>query len=483
MVALFMREARILSRLQHPGIVGVLDFAVEAGCHVMALEYVAGYHVGQWSRYLRRTGSTFDPALAIHITCKVLDTLAYVHGRRDESGAPMGIVHRDVTPSNVMVDREGIVRLLDFGIARSDDEATKDASERSIKGKFSYLAPETLDGEVPTARGDLYSCGVMLHALIWGKNALLASTPAETLRRVLAGNLPPLEERHPDIPAGLDTVIAKATARDPKVRYQTGTEMASALRALLHETERALDVRLQQKALEICTADALPRVLNVPALDERDAAWRNYVASTPPPAAVSTPPAPTKKTSPWLMVAAAFLVLCAAAGSAIAYWAGKKESSGPTFIVEQRSTRGDSEGPSAGEPVVLPGNGEQTGVSMMGTNASDSDMNATMAPGAADMQDEGPRGVVRERQLARSFARSVPALRRCFEDHPSEEAPDQIGVRLRVGRNGRVQDATVMPLTLPATLYACLTRVSENARFESQPAPITFQVPVSVRRR
>ncbi|MFT5359344.1 MAG: serine/threonine protein kinase, partial [Polyangiales bacterium] len=282
MVELFMREARILSLLQHPAIVGVLDFAVEAGCHVMALEYVPGYHVGLWARYLHKREKAFDAYLVMHIVGKVLDALEYVHGRRDDKGAPMGIVHRDVTPSNVLVDREGNVKLLDFGIARSEDEATKDASERSIKGKFSYISPETLDGAPPTAQGDIYSCGVMIHALILGRNYFLAATPAETLRRVLDGHLPTLSDRFHGIPPGLDAVIAKATAYDPLDRYGSAREMLEALRGLQERDDHELSDRLRRAAQLLYAEDGLPAGLGLPTLEERDATWKNFVAETVP---------------------------------------------------------------------------------------------------------------------------------------------------------------------------------------------------------
>src|SRR5690606_4007917 len=122
LVGLFVREARILSELRHPGIVSVLDFAVEDDAPLMALEYVHGYHAGNWLKYLRRKREPFDPSLALHVVIKVLDALSYVHTRTDERGRSLGIVHRDVSPSNVLIDVDGRVRLLDFGVARVGSE-------------------------------------------------------------------------------------------------------------------------------------------------------------------------------------------------------------------------------------------------------------------------------------------------------------------------------------------------------------------------
>ncbi|MFK8001730.1 MAG: serine/threonine protein kinase [Polyangiales bacterium] len=487
MVELFMREARILSHLQHPAIVGVLDFAVEAGCHVMALEYVAGYHVGLWARYLRKRKKAFDASLVMHIVSKVLDALDYVHSRTDDNGEPMGIVHRDVTPSNVLVDREGNVKLLDFGIARSEDEATKDASERSIKGKFSYISPEALDGAPPTAQGDIYSCGVMIHALIWGRNYFLASTPAETLRRVLDGGLPALSERF-QVPAGLDAVIAKATAADPAERYATAREMLDALRGLQEREGHDLSDRLRRAAQLLYSEDALPAGLGLATLEERDALWKNFVAapvaepgplSNPAPAPVpdmaSRPPPAHQRA--WIVTVTLLVLALLAVGGGAAYFFGQRERATPTIIVEQRSLADDSNQAAQDSPGV-------TAVNMAPAEPTPADMSespASMEP-QAEVSMMGMGGTSPEQRLARSFARSVPALRRCFVDH-GETTASSISVRLRVGTSGRVERATVTPRTLGTGLMGCLTQVSEGIRFEPQSDVVTFQVPVTIRQR
>lgn len=486
MVELFMREARILSHLQHPAIVGVLDFAVEAGCHVMALEYVAGYHVGLWARYLRKRKKAFDASLVMHIVSKVLDALDYVHSRTDDNGQPMGIVHRDVTPSNVLVDREGNVKLLDFGIARSEDEATKDASERSIKGKFSYISPEALDGAPPTAQGDIYSCGVMIHALIWGRNYFLASTPAETLRRVLDGGLPALSERF-QVPAGLDAVIAKATAADPARRYATAREMLDALRGLQERDGHDLSDRLRRAAQLLYREDALPAGLSLPTLEERDALWKSFVAEPEPVAEQAPAPAPVSEAPPpasqraWIVTVSLLVLALLAVGGGAAYFFGRRERATPTIIVEQRSLAGETREVPQGAPGVTPLNMNVTNTTAANMSAAAANMENMEAQPAVSM-GMGMGGASPEQRLARSFARSVPALRRCFVDH-GETAATSISVRLRVGTSGRVENATVTPRSLAGGLMGCLTQVSEGIRFEPQSDVVTFQVPVTIRQR
>ena len=462
MVDLFMREARILSQLQHPGIVGVLDFAVEAGCHVMALEYVRGYHVGLWSRYLRHESLPFDPQLVIHIVAAVLDTLEYVHTRTDAEGKALNIVHRDVTPSNVMVDTEGHVKLLDFGIARSEQEATKDASAGSIKGKFSYLSPEVLDGGKATQLGDIYSCGVMLHALIWGRNAFLASTPAETLRRVLLEGLPPLAE-HFEVPEGLDAVIAKATTRDPKERYQSAAEFAREARKLLEYDQKTLSEKLRATAQKISAPDAIPKVLELPTLEARDRSWREFVAPERPKNEAVLAPAPTKRN--WLAPIAVVLAL-AAAGGAIAFALTRPPTSRPTIIVDP-TPRTDQE--AAPEDPVEPVDVPIEETAMMEEAAV---MNTSMRV----------RTESAEQVLARAFSRSVPALRRCFEQHNDTDT-DAIQVRLSVRADGSVQSARIRPTSLPAALSSCLENEASRTTFPRQARALEFTGPVTIRRR
>ncbi|MEM7605231.1 MAG: serine/threonine-protein kinase [Myxococcota bacterium] len=465
MVELFMREARILSRLQHPGIVGVLDFAVEEGCHVMALEYVAGYHAGLWSRYARKRGQDVDPNLMIYVVAQVLDALDYVHTRTDEAGEPLVIVHRDVTPSNVLIDREGQVKLLDFGIARSEEEATKDASERSIKGKFSYIAPETLDGYPPSTSGDLYSCGVMLHALLWGRNYFLASTPAETLRRVLAGDLPPLEGHVAGAPPGIDEFVKQATARNPEDRFLTAAEMGTELRKLLSLDERSVAKQLQAEAKDLYQPERLPALLKQATLEDRDSLWRNYVPSTPPEKlASSAPPPPAAAKSSKLPLAVAAVAVVALSG--VIAGLATRPSVEQNIVIDQSSrARGGSPG-----PVVIP----PVPPDMTPTSAMDSSGGEEASPGPTKMRPPGG-------SLSASFGQSIPALRSCYELHANEDTPGQLRVRLSIGVDGLVEDALITPRRMPAPLLDCLTRVSESARFGPQSEPVRFTLPLTFR--
>ena len=174
------REARIMSHLHHPSIVSVVDFAEEEGSYLLVLDYVHGYHLGQWHRFMRGTGRAFPADVAIHIVCLVLDALHYAHTIVGPDGIALGIVHRDVSPGNVLLDVDGHVQLADFGIARMHSDQTETTDQPGlIKGKFAYMAPELLSRASPNPVTDVYAAAVVLHELLTGRNELRATGSIE----------------------------------------------------------------------------------------------------------------------------------------------------------------------------------------------------------------------------------------------------------------------------------------------------------------
>jgi serine/threonine-protein kinase len=275
MAQMFIREARILSNLHHPGIVGVIDFGEEGDAYIMVLEYVHGYHLGRWNRYMRETQGYFPAPLAIQITIEVLGALHYAHTRKRPDGKPLGIVHRDISPSNIFIDLEGHVRLLDFGIARmTGDTSEYKTQEITLKGKLAYLGPELLHGSAPTPQSDIYSTGVVLHELLTGGNEFRGREMSDTVNRVL--NNPPssVEEIRSDVPAGLDEVIRRALAKSHEERYGSAAEFAQALREVRDVSEDQATVQLAEQVRHDFLGD-MPGRLGLESLDSIDEAWRN----------------------------------------------------------------------------------------------------------------------------------------------------------------------------------------------------------------
>src|SRR5688572_7166046 len=185
--ARFIREAHILAQLQHPSIVGVLDFGQEESGYAMVLEYVHGYDLACWIRYLQRSSTRIDWQEAVLILLRALDGLHYAHTFCRSNGAPGGVLHRDISPGNILLDLEGQVKLLDFGIARrlEGDAAQYQTREGVLSGKTGYLAPELFSNVPSSVASDLYASAVVLYYLLTGVHPFLSDTEYHTMWRVL----------------------------------------------------------------------------------------------------------------------------------------------------------------------------------------------------------------------------------------------------------------------------------------------------------
>jgi serine/threonine protein kinase len=228
---MFLDEARLAARLSHENIVPIHELGVENGTYFLIMEYLSGLSLSS----LRRRGVPMDPDVVIAIGVQLCAGLSYAHDLRSEEGEPLGLVHRDISPQNLMVDERGNVRILDFGIARAAGRTTK-TETGAIKGKVPYMAPEQLDGKVD-ARTDVYAAGVVLCELACGHRPLEGdemTSLAALLRRDV-----PLPKRLASVPEGLRKVIERALSPDPAARYSSASEMRTALLSVHSDLEPA----------------------------------------------------------------------------------------------------------------------------------------------------------------------------------------------------------------------------------------------------
>jgi len=225
----FIDEARLGSLLSHPNIVQIYDFGEADDGYFMAMEYVAGRNLTQIvERHLQRYGRALDVPTVFYVLHDVLQALAYAHERANANGEPLGIVHRDVSPSNVMVSTRGDVKLLDFGIVKAEDRLSR-SDIANVKGNPAFMAPEQARGGGVDSRADLFALGlVMFHALT-GELIYRGSTAGETLFHAATG--PTREElaRVQALPEAAARVLTRALAADPQDRYQTAEEFAAAI--------------------------------------------------------------------------------------------------------------------------------------------------------------------------------------------------------------------------------------------------------------
>ncbi|MBN8610139.1 MAG: serine/threonine protein kinase [Deltaproteobacteria bacterium] len=267
-VRLFVREARLASQLQHPNVVQIHDVASLSGRAAIVMEHLRGIDARAAFRAASQRGKGLDPATAIAIAEQVALGLDHAHHATDESGAALGIVHRDVSPHNVFLTRQGVVKVLDFGVARSRLEET---ATGSVKGKLAYMAPEQAFRRPIDQRTDLFALGVVLWELLTGKRLFRGASPAETLQALLHAPI-----RAPstivNVPPELDAIVLKTLAREPTQRWPRGRDLAAALaraRAdLTDETATALVARLVE---DVSPEENTPTTPAEPDSDVRDA--------------------------------------------------------------------------------------------------------------------------------------------------------------------------------------------------------------------
>jgi serine/threonine-protein kinase len=273
-VRMFVREAQILSQLRHPSLVDVLEFGEEDGAYVLVIEYVRGYHLGQWLRYLSATKREAPADILLQITVDVLDALHHAHNQVHPDGSPMQIVHRDVSPSNILLDEDGRARLLDFGVARMRGGGQEYKTQvDGVMGKLPYTAPEMFSGIDASPRSDLYACGVVLHEALLGRNVFRAEMQAATLQKVMSHVPEALEGARLDVPPGIDAALAKALSKDRELRHADAREFAAALRKLQPDQESDIRARLAG-LLKVDFGPEMAEMLNIESLADRDEAWR-----------------------------------------------------------------------------------------------------------------------------------------------------------------------------------------------------------------
>ena len=229
-VAMLVDEARLAGRIHHPNVVTMLDVAAEDGELVLVMEYVHGEPLAKLLRAARRKGLPVSARIAATILTEALHGLHAAHEARDERGMELGIVHRDVSPQNIIVGVDGVTRVLDFGIAKAAGRIHS-TREGEIKGKFAYMPPEQLHGEHLDRRADIYAAGVVLWETLTGERLFLGSAEMPDLQRLLDADVEPPSTRIAGLAASFDAVAMKALAREPDDRYPTARAMAIALEA------------------------------------------------------------------------------------------------------------------------------------------------------------------------------------------------------------------------------------------------------------
>jgi serine/threonine-protein kinase len=255
-VRMLLGEARLSARLRHPGIVQVHELGQVDGEYFLAMEYVEGSDLVTIAEKCRDRQMPLPIGLACFIAREVAAALAYAHELKDDEGRPLCVVHRDVSPSNVMVSSAGVVKLLDFGIAKAADHFRRERTQTGVlKGKLSYLSPEQAEGEELDPRSDLFALGIVLHECLTNRRLFSGGDELKTLRLVREAAVSQPSAARPEVPPELDAVVAKMLARRREDRYANGHEIVEALAPFVHRFEGNA-VRLRSFARELTGGSA-----------------------------------------------------------------------------------------------------------------------------------------------------------------------------------------------------------------------------------
>ncbi|MDP0494788.1 MAG: serine/threonine-protein kinase [Verrucomicrobiota bacterium JB024] len=229
----FIGEARLVADLIHTNIVQTYHLGAIDGQYFMVMEYVNGINTEEFINRHMETNQLIPVELAVFIVSRICRGLAYAHNKRDMYGRPLGIVHRDVGPKNIMLAYEGDVKLTDFGIAKALDLMYNDEGE-VIAGKDEYLSPEQARKEVTDERADLFPCGIVLAELLLGYNIFEGELPEQTRHKIQYLELPDFTRMREGIDSKLNDILHRCLARPREERYQTAGEMLTALEVYLY---------------------------------------------------------------------------------------------------------------------------------------------------------------------------------------------------------------------------------------------------------
>ncbi|HEU5055991.1 MAG TPA: serine/threonine-protein kinase, partial [Kofleriaceae bacterium] len=318
---LFLQEARIAATLEHPQIAQVHDVGAEGGSYFFAMELVRGQDLRMMLRTARRAGRRFPLEVAIRIVAELCGALHYAHEKCGPEGVPLGLVHRDVSPSNVLVSYDGAVKLCDFGIA--EVTARGDRSKRTRAGKLSYMSPEQCRGDQLDRRSDIFVLAIVLYELTTLSKLFKGASEREVMQQVVAGRVTPPSRVCPGYPAELERIVMKGLAVDPAARHATAQEMMLELEAFGREHRLAMSshalARLMDELFPPHTRDgALPGVEVLSDLE-----YAEIVEIRPP--------------RPWHRAALVAAALAAAVAAATVPLAASRQASGEAVVRQARA--------------------------------------------------------------------------------------------------------------------------------------------------
>lgn len=293
---MFQDEAKITMRLNHPNIAQIFEFGEERGIHYLVMEYIAGEDVRRLSKRVAAAGQTLPVGVILRIIADAAAGLDYAHKGRDSKGVPLGLVHRDVSPQNVLVGFDGAVKLIDFGVAKAAGRAQHTATG-ILKGKFPYMSPEQAEGLEIDARSDIFALGIVLWEMLTNKRLFKGDNDVMTQRLVKLCQVPPPSQLEPSLPPELDALVLKALAKKADDRFPDAGAFRLALEELAMNKSIPASSAHLVAFLQPHYADRINLEANSSALDdltsETELDWNGSAKTRPAPDA----PGPTGATA------------------------------------------------------------------------------------------------------------------------------------------------------------------------------------------
>ncbi len=248
-IAMFIDEARIAAELSHAGIVQIFELGKFEDDFYIAMEFVHGKDLRFIQERLVRENRNIDIHLAAHVAFKICEALDYAHTKRDPTGRPLGIIHRDISPQNVILSFDGEVKICDFGIAKAANRSQK-TQAGVLKGKFGYMSPEQVRGLPLDGRSDIFTVGTLLYELITLERLFLGESDFSTLEKVRNADVVPPSSYNRDVYEDLEEIILRALSKEVEDRYQGAAEMADALQLFMinnkHATSRDVSIFMKE---------------------------------------------------------------------------------------------------------------------------------------------------------------------------------------------------------------------------------------------
>lgn len=515
-----IREAKLLVMLDHPNIVQVLDLGMEGHDYFMAMEYVHGYNLATIIHYCAQNRWLIPEPVCAIISMEVLAGLQYAHELIGLDGMPQNIIHRDVSPQNVMISNEGRVKLTDFGIAKIINESEGEFTQ-SLKGKFRYMAPEVVEGGRIDKRYDLFAVGILLFEALCRRHLFSGSNDLNILSQVRKAAVPPINRYHPNVTPAMVEVVNHALAKDPMERYQTAREFADAIREAMRPiAESEAIAQLRAFVIDLYARPDFP--INKPKLPDLNAAFSGVTRSIvlesrielneitkdtnvsqpiSPPQEISSSSESIKKDD-IASVEQVIPVITQSKRAILGLYVGLIVLGGAVaYLIFTSHNKASSDKPLP--VIVLPRIPDQsigTGLSSLNERdlgSSSQDDAIVTSEQKVDLRRKSTKVIsppikpflkpkpFNQAMGVQAFRKHETALTNCFTKFSSpQENEVRFRIKSSIEANGKVVEATIEPASLSNTPFGrCVVQVARSIRYPKHDQPlITFVQPLQLKR-